>query len=154
MKIHLKQIPAEGLHLEGEDDCPLSNLEMEEIRCDGPLRYELDLGISDGSLWANGSLWQPVNLRCVSCLERFPYEIKIPAFSLLTDLHGPEVIDLTPMLREDLMLNLPVHPRCDREGERICKAATPKYSKVEEQEREAKREHDWEALDKLKLEKK
>ena len=29
MKIHLKQIPADGLHLEGEEDCPIAELEAE-----------------------------------------------------------------------------------------------------------------------------
>jgi len=151
MKIHLKQIPAAGIHLEGEEDCPLPELATDEIRCAGPLRYALDIGISDGGLWANGSLSQRVELRCVSCLETFVHEIKVPAFAVHTELHGPETIDLTPQIREDLILNLPAHPHCDRDGEKICKAAIPKYSKLEEEQREAKREHDWEVLDKLKL---
>jgi uncharacterized metal-binding protein YceD (DUF177 family) len=150
MKVHLKQIPAEGLHLAGEEDCPIRELETEHIRCAGPLRYDLELGVSDGALWANGSIEQPVELRCVSCLERFPYRIKVAAFALHTELHGPETVDLTPFMREDILLNLPLHPHCDRDGNQICKAATPKYSQFEEQEREAKREHDWEALDQLK----
>ncbi len=71
MKVHLKQIPAQGLHLEGEEDCPIQELESEGIRCAGRLHYDLDLGVAGGALWANGSLSQPVELRCVSCLEKF-----------------------------------------------------------------------------------
>ena len=56
VKIHLRQIPAEGLHLEGEEDCPIPQLDPEEARCAGPLRYALDVGISEGALWANGEL--------------------------------------------------------------------------------------------------
>ena len=52
MKIHLKQISAEGLHLEGEEDCPIPELAADGIRCVGPLRYDLDVGISAGALWA------------------------------------------------------------------------------------------------------
>ena len=153
LKVHLRQIPAEGLHLEGEEDCPIHEVEADDIHCTGPLRYKIDLGVSEGALWAKGSLTQPVELRCVACLQKFPYEIQVPKFALHTDLHGPETVDLTPFLREDILLNLPAHPHCDREGARKCKAATPSYTKLEEQEREAKREHDWEALDKLKLNK-
>jgi uncharacterized metal-binding protein YceD (DUF177 family) len=101
------------------------------------------------ALWANGSLKQPVALSCVSCLEKFNYEIKVPAFALHTELHGPETVDLTPFMREDILLNLPAHPRCDREGARVCKAASATLNIANESE--AKREHDWEALDKLKL---
>ena len=151
MKIHLKQVSAAGLHLEGQEDCLLADLESEGIRCAGPLHYDIEVGVSAGALWANGSLTQPVELRCVACLEKFVHELKVPAFALHTELHGPEMVDLTPFMREDVLLNMPAHPHCDRDGGRKCNAATPKYSDLEEHEREAKREHDWEALDKLKL---
>ncbi len=154
MKVHLRQIPAEGLHLEGEEPCPLTELETDDLRCGGPLRYDMEVGISEGALWGNGTLIQPVELRCVSCLENFPYDIEVPAFALHIEIHGPEVIDLTPAMREDLLLNMPAHPHCDRDGTRKCEGATPKNATAaEKEEQEAKREHDWEALDKLKIEK-
>src|SRR5881392_547336 len=71
MKVHLKQIPTQGLRLEGEEECPIQDLESEGIRCAGRLHYDIDLGVAGGGLWANGSLSQPVELRCVSCLENF-----------------------------------------------------------------------------------
>ena len=137
MKVHLKQIPPEGLHLEGEEDCLIPELETEGVRC---------VGVSDGSLWANGSLKQPVELTCVACLEKFVHHIKVPAFALHTELHGPETVDLSPFMREDILLNLPAHPRCDREGGRVCKAAAAAVAAAE-----TKRKSDWSALDKLKL---
>lgn len=150
MKVHLKQIPPEGLHLEGEDDCLIPDLESEGIRCAGPLQYNIDLGVAEGSLWANGSLKQPVELSCVGCLEIFVHDIKVPAFALHTELHGPETVDLSPFMREDILLNLPAHPRCDREGGRVCKATKPNGTKTVPEERAAKLEHDWGELDKLK----
>ena len=146
MKVHLKQIRAQGLHLEGEEDCPIQELESEDIRCAGPLRYDIDLGIASGGLWANGSLSLPVELRCVSCLEKFVHEVRVPAFAVHTELHGPETVDLTPFMREDILLNLPAHPHCDRDGGRVCKG-----KQVETAEQEIKRRSDWSALDKLKL---
>jgi len=146
MKVHLKQIPAAGLHLEGEEECPISEFDAEGIRSAGPLHYNIDIGVSSGALWANGSISQLVELRCVSCLEKFVHEIKVPAFAVHTELRGPETLDLTPFIREDLLLNLPAHPHCDRDGGRICKA---KY--IETPEQDARRESDWSALDKLKL---
>lgn len=146
MKVHLKQIPAAGLHLEGEEECPISELDAEGIRSAGRLHYNIDIGVSSGALWANGSISQPVELRCVSCLEKFVHEIEVPAFAVHTELRGPETLDLTPFIREDLLLNLPAHPHCDRDGGRICKS---KY--IETSKQDAKRESDWSALDKLKL---
>lgn len=148
MKIHLKQIPAQGLHLEGEENCPIAELETENIRCIGPLQYKLDVGISGDSLWANGNLRQPVELQCVSCLEKFVHVIEVPSFAAHVELAGPESVDLGPFIREDILLNVPAHPRCDRAGTRVCKAPQTKTAAEEE-----KRTPDWSALDKLKLKK-
>jgi uncharacterized protein len=147
MKIHLKQIPAQGLHLDGEEGCPIDDLEAEGVRCAGQLHYNIDVGIAGGALWARGSLVQPVELRCVSCLEKFAYEIRVPAFAVHTELPGPETVDLTPFIREDLLLNLPAHPRCDKDGNRVCKMKQPLTI-----EQDTKRKLDWSALDKLKIE--
>jgi uncharacterized metal-binding protein YceD (DUF177 family) len=152
MKVHLNQIPADGLRLTGEEDCPLGDLE--DVRCVGPLHYELDVGVSDGALWAQGVLTQKVELVCVACLEKFEHEIEVPAFALHTDLRGPETLDITPFLREDVLLNLPAHPHCDRDGGRICKGAKiaeAAGAAMPERTEAVKREHDWGALDKLKL---
>ena len=148
MKIHLKQIPADGLHLEGEEDCPVPELAEQDVHCAGPLSYNLDLGISEGALWANGSLSQPVRLRCVSCLEPFEHNIDVHAFALHRELHGPESVDLTPFMREDILLNLTPYPRCDRDGGRVCKGARPiqEASPPKDDPKPA-----WSALDKLKL---
>jgi uncharacterized protein len=151
MKVHLKQIPPEGSHLEGEENCPILELEAEGTRCIGPMHYNIDVGISGGALWANGSLKQPVELRCVACLEKFDHEIIVPAFALHTELRGPETIDLTPFMREDILLNLPAHPHCDRDGDRVCKAAEPQPSEKRAAEPETKRRSDWSELDRLKL---
>ncbi len=146
MKVHLKQISTEGLHLEGEEECPIPELATDGIRCAGLLHYDINLGVSGGALWARGSLSQPVELRCVSCLEKFVHEIQVPAFAVHTDLYGPESVDLTPFMREDLLLNLPPHPHCDRDGSGVCKA-----KHIGTAEQDTQRKSDWSALDKLKL---
>lgn len=155
MKVHLKQIPPEGLHLEGEEACPIGELEAEGIRCAGPMRYKIDIGMSGHELWANGAIAQPVEVACVSCLEKFVYEVRVPGFAVMRELHGPEEIDLTPAMREDVLLNLPAHPHCDVQGARECKgAATQRDTTGEDREqRAAKREHDWGVLNKLDLKK-
>lgn len=149
MKIHLRQIPDEGLHLEGEEDCPIPELAADGVQCAGPLHYSLDLGVTEGSLWANGRISQPVEVSCVACLERFVHTIEVADFALLTELTGPELVDLTPFIREDILLNLPAYPRCDRSGERVCKAADVRTARSGEED--APRKPDWSALDKLEL---
>ncbi len=149
MKVHLRQIRDEGLHLEGEEECLIPELATDEVRCTGPMRYSLDVGISEGALWANGSLAQPVELRCVACLERFAHTIEVPAFAVHLELGGPEEVDLAPAAREDILLNLPAYPRCDRHGGRVCPAPPLEQSRATHEDEEQK--PDWSALDKLEL---
>src|SRR5437660_12511756 len=98
MKIHVKQIPAQGLHLEGEENCPITELEAENIRCAGPLEYKLDVGISSDALWASGALRQRVELECVSCLEKFVDLIGVPSLAVHRELNRPDTSDLTPLI--------------------------------------------------------
>jgi uncharacterized metal-binding protein YceD (DUF177 family) len=150
VKIHLRQIPPEGLYLEGEEDCPIPHPDPAEARCAGPLHYALEIGISEGALWVKGTLTQPVELHCVRCLEAFPFDIEVKDFAVHTELAGPEVIDLTPFMREDILLNLPAYPHCDREGGRTCPA--PELLKEEDANAVLEaRPPDWSALDQLKL---
>ena len=90
----------------------------------------------------------------MACLEKFEHEISVPAFALHTELHGPETVDITPFMREDILLNLPPYPRCNRDGGRACKGAkVTKPDTISESTDVVKREHDWGALDQLKLRK-
>jgi uncharacterized protein len=155
MKIYVRQIPADGLHLEGEEADDILQLnEPDRVRALGPLRYSLDVGVSEGGLWATGSLAMDVELECVRCLEMFTYPVRIEDFALQMDLAGEETIDLTPLLREDILLALPSYPRCDWSGEKICPAdlSTPEHSgRLEPSDEEgAESPSAWQTLDQLK----
>src|SRR5205814_8255217 len=106
------------------------------------------LGRADGALWANGEQGQTVEVACVAWREKYEHEIKLPAFALHAELHGPETVDITPFMRGDILLNLTPYPRCDRDGGRVCKAA-----KMEAHAEDSKAKADWSALDKLKINK-
>ena len=54
--------------------------------------------------------------------------VQAPAFAVHTELHGPETVDLSPFMREDILLNLPPHPRCDREVGRVCCTDAKNYT--------------------------
>ena len=121
MKIHLRQIPDDGLHLEGEEDRDILELPAEEgARPLGPVRYSLDLGLDANGLWATGELFVDLELRCVRCLEPFAFPLHVPDVALQIERPAHETVDLTPYLREDILLALPAYPHCDWSGERVC----------------------------------
>ncbi len=120
MKVHLKQIPVEGLHIEGEESERLLDVENPNFRPLGPVRYSLDVGLSGSGLFATGTLEVDLEMECVTGLEKFIYPLKIESFAMQTELDGRETVDLTPFVREDILLALPPYPHCDWNGERVC----------------------------------
>jgi uncharacterized metal-binding protein YceD (DUF177 family) len=150
MKIHLQQIPTEGLHVEGEEPSSILELNDDIARPTGPIVYSLDVGLSDGGLFATGSLSVPLDLVCVACLAHFPYTLSVPDFACQVELSGRETVDLTEPVREDTLLALPPHPHCDWDGERECKAAFRKQAEAPDEPISDTREV-WGALDQLKL---
>jgi uncharacterized metal-binding protein YceD (DUF177 family) len=152
MKAHLHQIPQGGtIHLEGEEDPSALGLEEAGAEPVGLLEYSLDVGVSEGGLFATGRIAQRIRMTCVACLESFEMDIVEDPFATQIELQGGECVDLTPEIREDIHLLLPAHPRCDQGGEKTCQAqfpAMPRSSK--EILEETARPVMWAALDQLK----
>ncbi len=146
MKVHLRQIPqGEILHLEGEESAAPLGLEEAGAVPISPLTYSLDVGLSDGGLFATGKIAVRVRMQCVLCLGDVEKEIEVDPFALQTELSGNEQLDLTPFVREDIHLLLPPHPRCDTGA--ACPAAGAPRTNLHPPETGASA---WDALDKLK----
>jgi uncharacterized metal-binding protein YceD (DUF177 family) len=155
MKVHLNQIPVEGLHIEGEDPAKILDLQEPKARpFIQPLsgvRYALDVGLSDGGLFATGEVGVDLELECVSCLTHFRYPLRVPEFACQVELTGAETVDLTEPVREDILLALPPHPHCDWTGESVCPGVEYR-SKTEAADAPLAGNPDaWGALDQLKL---
>ena len=150
MKVHCRQIPeGETLHIEGEEDAGPLGLEEAGATAVSPLSYSLDVGVSEGGLFATGRVGVRVRMRCVACLEDFEEEIEVDPFAMQIELEGKELIDLTPAVREDIHLVLPPHPRCDSEGRTKCPAAY-EGAPLANQQQPGMTASAWDVLDKLK----
>jgi len=145
MRVHVKQIPAEGLHLEGEEPATILELNDPAVNPKGPLRWALDIGLSDGGLFATGKLAVDLDMQCVACLRRFTYPVRVEDFATQVILTGPETVDLTEQIREDTLLALPPYPHCDWNGQNVCKGA------VRKEMHSPGESHTWDELDKLKF---
>jgi uncharacterized metal-binding protein YceD (DUF177 family) len=148
VKIHLRQLTHGTAHLEDDLDPAFLELETMGVTSTGPVHCSLDVGMSDGGLFATGSLSIPVKMECVACLRTFDTELTVRDFAAQEDLEGRESVDLTPAIREDILLTLPSHPRCDADGRTKCPAkfqSAPAAPLTEEVDRST-----WDALDQLK----
>lgn len=148
MKVHLRQIPdGSTLHLEGEEDAGFVGLEEAGAEAVSPLSYALEVGTSEGGIFATGRLTLRVRLKCVKCLEAFETDLTVPEFSLQKELDGREAVDFSDEVREDIQLALPAYPRCDEEGRKTCPARFPQ---APADSSPSSGTAAWNALDKLK----
>ena len=115
MEIFLADIPEEGLHEEGEFPASIFDLDPKDsIRPTGPVRYIADIFKFDDGVAFTGSLHGTFQLQCGTCLEYFDYEADFPNWASDLDLEeDQDSFDLKEIIREDFLLELPSHPRCD-----------------------------------------
>ena len=147
--IHLLQIPPEGKHLEGEENAGFLDLAEIGAKPAGPVHYDLEVGLSGSGVFATGRVSVPVEMTCVACLQPFIYEAVADPFATQVEIEGRELVDLTPAVREELLLALPNHPRCDLNTFHSCPYQRPDASGGGTQE---SKESAWDQLDKLKTE--
>jgi len=153
MKVHLNQIPVEGLHLEGAETSSMLDLHEPGVSPVSDVRYALDIGVSDGGLFATGSIGVDLEMECVACLDRFRCPLEVADFACQVELTGAESVDLTGMVREDILLALPPHPRCDWNGRRVCQGASLRAKAETATEPLSDPRQAWGALDQLKIKK-
>jgi uncharacterized protein len=117
MKLDVLSLPAEGRSFEGEETEGALDLQGEEfVRGHGPLHYAIRAQALPGELLVTGRLWAMVDFCCSRCAEFFPLRVEEPAFLYHMPLPVPgDVVDLTPEMREAILLAFPAYPVC-REG--------------------------------------
>ena len=102
--------PVEILELD-----PKSGIEPESIR------YDVEARIVSRDLMVNGQITMPVRLQCSRCAVFFSTLIRISSFLRICPLReGQTEVDLTDDIREDILLDLPNHPRCQEECAGLC----------------------------------
>lgn len=152
MKIQVNKIPANGIVLEGKEPDDILELNDPAIRPVETLSYSLFAQFENDTLVISGTLSILLELDCVSCLQPFLYPLVVRDFAVQIPAAPSDTVDLTEYLREDIVLALPAHPRCDWDGSRVCPG--PKVPRQVAEEKEPSRPDAWAALDELNLKKK
>ena len=155
IQIHIDQLKEQDVHLDGEIDAEGLGLDLgakhDLVRSAATLLYQLDALRTDDPVFVHGSLKMTFQCECARCVKPFVFNMDIPEWSCILPLEGDEAIevigeyvDLTPWIREDILLGLPHHPLCDESCRGLVfKQETLPAEDVEETNR-------WSALDQWK----
>jgi uncharacterized metal-binding protein YceD (DUF177 family) len=118
-------------------------------RADQPVRVDLLIEKDGENYLVTGWLQTGLMLQCGRCVEWFPYPIKVEVEHLLEAPH-PSSIDLTPLLREDILLELPLNAACRLGADGRCPVTGEVYRPRPETSGSLAGETVWEALSKIK----
>jgi len=122
--VNLRHLDGPEVHLEG--DLPSDELDLdvrdEMMEAREPLKYDVEVQKLEENLLVTGRLSLTLDCKCVRCLRPFQYEMEIDPWTVHLPLVGEEAVkvsndcvDLTPYIREDILLEFPQHPLCDVE---------------------------------------
>lgn len=114
LRIDPSCLPADGLHVEGRLPASVFELPADDAMCAvSPLEYRLDITRDENDLIVLGSISAVFDLQCGRCAEMFPFRAEDMHYVLDVPVENEAPIDLTTSLREDILLTLPTHPRCE-----------------------------------------
>ena len=131
LTFNLRHLEEKNLHLKGE--LPPSDLDAEGldelVRVNQPIAYDLMLERLSNSILVHGSLSAVLECECARCLKKFQKAVELDPWNADLRLSGEEMVavdndsvDLTPLIREDILLAFPQHPLCEIECSGLPKA--------------------------------
>ena len=157
--VNLRHLEAHEIKLEGELPAAELDLDLRNDMCraEKPLVYELEVEQMEQAILVQGKLKLALRCECVRCLKSFEYGLKLEHWTRLLPLEGEEktpvdndCVDLTPYIREDILLEFPQHPLCETE----CRGLPTQTGKAKNSTKpgDSKKEPStWTELDKLKF---
>jgi uncharacterized metal-binding protein YceD (DUF177 family) len=111
--IDLAGLPEEGKWVSGELPKEIFDLPEGDAQPVGPLEYELWAQRFGSELLLTGSLSAPFEFTCVRTLHPFVQTIRVEAAAVSIEIEREGEIDATEALREEVLINFPVDPRCE-----------------------------------------
>ena len=122
MIINIAELPDSGKRYAGEEPAAVLALDDErEVRAAGPVSYDLFAQFVSESLIVRGSVWSEVSFSCSRCGVFFPMTVKDGAFLRALDAHDRGTsVDLTPEIRESIILGFPTYPLCSATCKGLC----------------------------------
>jgi uncharacterized metal-binding protein YceD (DUF177 family) len=122
LNIQTSRIAQDGERMEGEEPGRILDLDGDPFAHEaGAVRYQLFAQVASGELVLSGSVQADLNLACSRCGEFFSTTVSDSSFLRAYDiLEGVEMVDVTPDLREAILLYLPAFPLCRSNCAGLC----------------------------------
>ncbi len=104
-------------------ELPPSVLELDEpmAKAKGPVEADLTIQRDGEALIVTGRVATVLSLQCGRCGKWLDWPVEVPQFVQLLEPPLPDTVDLTPLVREDILLDLPTVAVCPPLNGKECK---------------------------------
>jgi uncharacterized protein len=160
LTVNLRHLDDHDIHLKGElsvEELDI-NTHDEIVQVKQPLSYDFQAQKLETGVLLQGQLGLTLDCECVRCLKEFEYRLELANWTEMLPFEGEEsvavvndCVDLTPYIREDILLELPQHPLCKPDCRGLPNSIQGKSQKAGAGGQTEGDESAWSALDKLKL---
>ncbi len=121
MIIDTRTIPLAGLDLRGDVDSAGLAVSDSTMKWNSPIACALRLQVAENLLLVRGTLSCRVEYTCSRCLKKFDDTLAVGDFRAEVEFAAPfEIIDLTPYIRQDIILGLQYKPICSTDCRGLC----------------------------------
>jgi uncharacterized protein len=121
LSVNLRHLENRNVTLRGELSLSELDLDVRDklIHVTQPVEYDIEIEKLDGALLVQGELRAELECECVRCLKKFTRGLDLENWTLHLPFEGEDAVavdndcvDLTPFVREDILLEFPQHPLC------------------------------------------
>ncbi|MDD4237702.1 MAG: DUF177 domain-containing protein [Desulfotomaculaceae bacterium] len=127
----LKRSPGESVSFEIIAEMPPLKMAVEKISFDGPVKAVLNATNTGQTIMVEGTVSGMLQLNCCRCLEPFSYSFEVPFAEIYTTAvdeakdeeaipFSGDVLDITPEVLKDLIMELPMKAVCHEECQGLC----------------------------------
>jgi uncharacterized metal-binding protein YceD (DUF177 family) len=155
--IDLAGLPEEGKAFVGELGPEIYELPEGDAVPTGPLSYDLWVNRFGSELVLTGKLESAFEFTCVRTLHPFIQTIVLESVAISLEIGREGEVDVTDALREEVLINFPLNPKCEDGDEPMECNIDPRYLVVDKVSEtgldtppRAGSDDRWSALDKLK----
>lgn len=142
--VNIQRVPPQGLELRGEVSGDVLGIDEPTLKSEAPFSYKLKAELVGEGLLVKGTANASLRCVCDRCGEWFFKTLDDTEVCHFYEIQDQDEIDLTPDVREDILINLPQRIDC----------GCPDMPRMKDKEDDSKLvglENAWSELNKLKF---
>lgn len=119
MKININEIPKDGLTLEEKNAAQVLDIERSDIVFTSPIHIIAQVKREQNNVQMQIKVKSKIRIACARCLEDFE-RVLDKKFEVVHPKGKESVINITQLVREEIVFDYPLKPLCQRDCQGLC----------------------------------